>query len=205
LLHIDANDFASALKLFDENVSAGGFGQALELLDGSALLWRLQLVGHNVGERWNVLADKWETRLDDAYYVFNDANAMLALVGAGREASQQRLIAAVRGAASGRGTNAMMSREVGLPACEGFAAFGRGDYAKAIEFLAPLRAKANRFGGSHAQRDMFSWTLSEAAVRLGDRALADAFVAERLSWKPESPVNRAWAKRAEILTRAQAV
>jgi hypothetical protein len=93
---------------------------------------------------------------------------------------------------------------VGLPACEGFAAFGRGEYAKAIEFLSPVRGKANRYGGSHAQRDMFSWTLTEAAIRAGDRALADAFVAERLSWKPESPVNRAWAVRAEKLTRKQA-
>jgi hypothetical protein len=115
------------------------------------------------------------------------------------------LIAAAKRAAEGRGTNAMMSREVGLPACEGFAAFGRGEYGRAIEFLAPLRAKANRFGGSHAQRDMVSWTLTEAAIRAGDRALADAFVAERLSWKPESPVNRAWGQRVEKLKRKQAV
>jgi hypothetical protein len=99
----------------------------------------------------------------------------------------------------------MMSREIGLPACEGLAAFGRGDYLQAIELLLPLRAKANRFGGSHAQRDLFSWTLTEAAVRLGNRALADAFVAERLSWKSESPVNRSWAMRAGRLAATQPV
>ena len=60
----------------------------------------------------------------------------------------------------------------------------------------PLRGKANRFGGSHAQRDIFSWTLTEAAIRSGDGALADALVAERLSWKPDSPINHAWALRA---------
>lgn len=204
LFHIDTNDAAAALKLYDEKVSAGGFGQALELLDGSAMLWRLQLLDHNVGERWNDLADKWETRIDHAYYAFNDANAMMALVGAGRTDAQKRLIAAVKRGAEAEGTNGMMSREVGLPAVEGFAAFGRGEYAKAIEFLSPIRAKANRFGGSHAQRDMFSWTLTEAAIRAGDRALADAFVAERLSWKPESPVNRAWAMRAAKLTGKEA-
>lgn len=31
-------------------------------------------------------------------------------------------------AAAGSGTNAMMSRENGVPACEGSVAFGRGDY-----------------------------------------------------------------------------
>ncbi|MBP6010701.1 MAG: tetratricopeptide repeat protein [Alphaproteobacteria bacterium] len=204
LFHLDMHDAKSALRLFDEKVSAGGFGQALELIDGSALLWRLHLLGHDVGKRWDDISAKWESRVDHGYYVFNDVNAMMAFAATGNVAAQNRLIAAVKRAASGQGTNAMMSREVGLPACEGFAAFGRGEYAKAIDLLLPVRGKANRYGGSHAQRDMFSWTLTEAAIRLGDRALADAFVAERLAGKPESPVNRAWATRAAKLNRKQA-
>jgi tetratricopeptide (TPR) repeat protein len=204
LFHLDSKDVASALRLFDEKISAAGFGQALELLDGSSLLWRISLLGHDVGDRWNDMNKKWESRIDDAYYAFNDVNAMMAFVGAGNEATQKRQIETVKRAAAGTGTNAMMSREIGLPACEGFAAFGRGEYAQAIELLLPLRAKANRFGGSHAQRDMFSWTLTEAAIRLGNRALADTFVAERLSWKPESPINRAWAVRAAKLEPQQA-
>jgi len=203
LFHLDADDPSTAMKLFDDRISAAGFGQALELLDGSALLWRLWLLGHDVGDRWDRLAKKWETRIDDAYYAFNDVNAMMAFVGAGDSTAQKRQIEAVRRAGTGTGTNAMMSREIGLPACEGFAAFGRGNYVQTIELLLPLRAKANRFGGSHAQRDMLSWTLTEAAMRLGDRALADAFVAERLSWKPESPVNRSWAMRADKLKATQ--
>ncbi len=204
LFHLDADDAPSALKLFDEKISAAGFGQALELLDGSSLLWRLALLGHDVGDRWSGLAEKWETRVDDAYYAFNDVNAMMAFVGAGNGEAQKRQIGALKRAAAGTGTAAMMSREIGVPACEGLAAFGRGDYAQTIELLSPLRAKANRFGGSHAQRDMFSWTLTEAAIRLGERRLADAFVAERLSWKPESAINRGWAMRAGDLEPTQA-
>jgi hypothetical protein len=204
LFHLDTNDVKSALKLYDEKVSAGGFGQALELLDGSALLWRLHLLGHDVGNRWDDLAQKWETRIDHGYYAFNDVNAMMVFAATGNVAAQNRLIAAVKRAAAGQGTNAMMSREVGLPGCEGFGAFGRGEYAKAIDLLLPVRGKANRYGGSHAQRDMFSWTLTEAAIRAGDRALADAFVAERLVGKPESPVNQAWAVRKDKLARKQA-
>jgi len=204
LFHIDMDDAASAFKLYDEKISAGGFGQALELLDGSALLWRLSLVGYDAGKRWDELADKWATRVDDAYYAFNDVNAMMAFVGANRSDLQRKQIETAKRAAAGKGLNAMMSREIGVPTLEGFAAFGRGEYAKAIEHLLPVRGKANRFGGSHAQRDMYSWTLTEAAIRVGDRALADAFVAERQSWKPESPVNRAWGARADKLKRKQA-
>ena len=203
LFHLDAGDAPAALQLFDEKISAAGFGQALELLDGSSLLWRLSLLGHDVGDRWDGLADKWQTRIDDAYYAFNDVNAMMAFVGAGNSEAQKRQIESAKRAAAGTGTVAMMSREIGVPACEGFAAFGRGDYSQTIEWLLPLRAKANRFGGSHAQRDMFSWTLTEAAIRLGDRTLADAFVAERLSLKPQSPINRGWAMRAGKLQSTQ--
>jgi hypothetical protein len=196
LFHLDADEVPAALRLYDEKIAAAGFGQALELLDGSSLLWRLWLLGHDVGARWQGLADKWLTRIDDACYAFNDVHAMMVFVGAGDGDAQQRQLASLKRAAAGSGTAAMMSREIGLPACEGLAAFGRGEHAQAIEWLLPLRAKANRFGGSHAQRDMFSWTLTEAAVRLGDHRLADAFVAERLSWKPHSPINRRWAQRA---------
>lgn len=150
LFHLGANDAPAALKLFDEKISAVGFGQALELLDGSSLLWRLALLGHDVGDRWSGLAEKWETRVDDGYYAFNDVNAMMAFVGAGNRAVQERQIAVLKRAAAGTGTVAMMSREIGVPACEGLAAFGRGDYARTIDLLLPLRAKANRFGGSHA-------------------------------------------------------
>ena len=84
LFDLDTKDVAAALKLFDENISAAGFGQALELLDGSSLLWRIWLLGHDVGSRWNDASDKWESRVDDAYYAFNDVNAMMAFVEIGR-------------------------------------------------------------------------------------------------------------------------
>jgi tetratricopeptide (TPR) repeat protein len=205
LFHLDRGDVAEALRLFDEDISGGNFGQALELVDGSALLWRLHALGHSVGDRWQRLAEGWRPRIADGYYAFNDLHAMMVFVGLGDAAAQRELVANVeRAAAKGSGTNAMMAREVGLPACLGFAAFGRGDYAEAVAQLLPARGKANRFGGSHAQRDVFSWTLMEAALRLGDKRLADAMAAERLAAKPDSPVNLAWARRGAALEAKRA-
>lgn len=199
LFHLDLEDVTAVLHVFDTKISSAGFGQALELVDGASLLWRIHLLGHDVGARWGAVAAKWAERVDDAYYAFNDVNAMMAFVGLGDGAAQERLIASTRRAAAGDGVNAMMSREIGLPACEGLAAFGRGDHRRAIDLLAPLRGKSNRFGGSHAQRDVLSWTLAEAALRLGDRSLANAFVAERVALRPTSPLNQALARRAASL------
>jgi hypothetical protein len=193
LFHLDNIEPRPVLELFDTRVAAGGFGQALELIDGSALLWRLTTIGVDVGNRWTDVADKWASRVEHGIYAFNDVHAMLAFVGADRKAERQATIATLERCAAGQGTNAMMAREVGLPAAKGLAAFGRGDYRACIDLLLPVRGKANRFGGSHAQRDLFSWTLVQAALRLGDRRMADAMLAERLAAKPHSALNRSWA------------
>jgi hypothetical protein len=58
-----------------------------------------------------------------------------------------------------------------------------------------VRNRAHRFGGSHAQRDLIDLTLLEAAMRDGQRALAQALVAERLDRKPHTPANRALLQR----------
>lgn len=195
LFHLDHGETQPVLDLFDQRIAAGGFGQALELIDGSALLWRLSAIGVDVGNRWNDVADKWAARVEDGVYAFNDLHAAMAFVGAGRDDALHGAIATLKRCAAGGGTNAMMAREVGLPAAQGIAAFGSGDYRAAIDLLLPLRGKANRFGGSHAQRDLFSWTLVEAAVRAGDRRLADALLAERQALKPHSPLNRGWEAR----------
>ena len=53
--------------------------------------------------------------------------------------------------------------------------------------LRPIRNRAHRFGGSHAQRDLIDLTLIEAAKRSGQTGLASALVAERASVKSEMP------------------
>jgi tetratricopeptide (TPR) repeat protein len=204
LFHLDRGEIAEVLRLFDEGISGGGFGQALELVDGAALLWRLHALGHDVGGRWSQVVPGWQSRAEDGYLAFNDLHAMMAFTATGDTAAQRPLLASIGRAAEAGGTNAMMAREVGLPACLGFAAFGRGDYAEAVAQLLPLRGKANRFGGSHAQRDVLSWTLVEAAIRLGDRPLAEGLLAERLAAKPESPTNLGWSRRCAALTRQHA-
>jgi hypothetical protein len=53
----------------------------------------------------------------------------------------------------------------------------------------------NVFGGSHAQRDVLDWTLTEAALRGGLSDMAEGLVAERLALRPHSPVNLAFRDR----------
>ena len=189
LYHLDLGDTARTLEIYDNHIRPRSSEVVLEMIDATAMLWRLSLRGVSVGERWRDLASAWEPLAGDGYYAFNDAHAMMAFVADGREAAAARLLATLERAAAGEGTNAYMCREVGLPVARALAAFGAGDYAAAVPLLARVRAVANRFGGSHAQRDVIALTLIEAALRAGQGSLARAFAAERTDLKPTSPFN----------------
>src|SRR3546814_3601320 len=110
---------------------------------------------------------------------------MMAFVGGGRERAAARLLETMERRAGGRGTNAMMTRDVGLPFARAIAAFGRGDWGTAVELIGPVVEVAHRFGGSNAQRDVVHRTLVEAALRAGRGGLARALAAERLAQRSE--------------------
>ncbi len=199
---LDRQRYADALALYDRRVHAAPPDFALQLLDATALLWRLHLEGVDVGGRADVVAENWAGRLETerGFYAFNDMHAMMAFTLAARELEAAQLMADLAWTAEhGVGINKMMTRDVGLPVCRGIQAFGHGRYADAISHLEPVRDTAWRFGGSHAQRDVLTLTLIEAAIRSGQAALARHYIAERTVHKPSS----GWGWR--LLARATAV
>ena len=146
--------------------SAGARGVALDLVDASALLWRLS---GGRATTWAIAGRSspqcWDHHADGKLYPFNDWHAVMAIsapaggprssadrrprAGGGRRRGHRRV-----GADSG----SRWSRVPGLRARR-----LRG----CAQALYPVRAVVNRFGGSHAQRDVIDWTLTEAAVRGG--------------------------------------
>jgi tetratricopeptide (TPR) repeat protein len=200
LYHLDQERHADALAIYDTRIHAQTPDPALQLVDATALLWRLYLEGVDVTERAGRVADNWAGRLDTerGFYVFNDAHAMMAFAMAGREAEAAQLGADLEWAlAHGNGINRAMTREVGRAICSAFHAFGRERYRDVVDELLPVRDLAARFGGSHAQRDVLTLTLIEAALRSGQPALARHYIAERLVQKPASR----WGRRLEARTR----
>ena len=192
LLYLDMGDVRQVLELHDAKVRPDPNSSiVLQSIDASALLWRLKLEGVDVGNRFAALAAAWESAAEDAFYAFNDLHAIMAFLGAGRVADAERTLKAMRHAAADAGDNAYMTRKVGLPAGEALAAFEAGRYAECVDKIAAARGLAQRFGGSHAQRDILTLTALHAAIKGGLRGAAEAFAAERLAHKPQSP----WARR----------
>lgn len=196
LFHLELDEIDEVLRLYDASIA--GSSVVLELIDQSALLWRLHLRGIELGERWAALAERWAPLAQAGNYGFNDFHAMMAFVGAGRCREQEQVLATqceVMRRDDGD-DNAGFTREVAHSGALALQAFGAGDYARAVRLLRPIRSHAHRFGGSHAQRDVLDLTLLEAALRAGDRALAGALAAERIALRPRSPQAQAFVTRA---------
>lgn len=195
LCHLDLGEADQVLALYDGPIRQDRSMVALDMVDASALLWRLNLTGHDVGDRWQELATAWDSHADGRSYPFNDWHAVMAYLGADRTGDAARILAGFR---DGGGTAEVdaWGRKTALPLVEGFAAFWKGDYATAADRLHGARQIANSFGGSHAQRDIIDWTLTEATLRGGLTRMAEALASERLALKPHSPVNRSFLRRA---------
>ncbi len=195
---LQGGDADGALAMYDRMIRhAGSQDAALELVDASALLWRLHLEGTPVGDRWRPLSAAWARILRPGFYPFNDMHAVMSFIGngeLGRAGDLVRELDDVVSRPSPGSTGWAMTGLIGLPVCRSMVCFGRGEYDEVIAGLLPIRTRVHRFGGSHAQRDAVERTLLEAAIRAGRFDLATALVSERLSVRECNTY--AWSKRA---------
>lgn len=173
------------LRLYDEAIGTGSVVM-LDLVDASAMLWRLKLRGADVGARWDAVADGWERAGEPGLYAFNDLHMMMAFAATGRSRAQQRVREAQAAAIARDEDNAHFTAAVGGVATRAVQAFAAGDYAGCVGLLRPIRNGAHRFGGSHAQRDVLDLTLLEAAQRAGLQQLAAGLRTERMALRPRT-------------------
>jgi tetratricopeptide (TPR) repeat protein len=177
LQHLRTGDESAALALYDRAIAPNGNSMALDLLDASALLWRLMLRGHaDVGDRWQVLAARWREWSAPGWFSFNDTHALLAQIGSGSSEG----IAAARAAVDAvpAATAPQQWWHEAPAACAAMQAFGEGRYQDCANGLLPLLHATHGFGGSQAQRSIFQLTATEAARRAGDGALYQALCSE---------------------------
>jgi hypothetical protein len=195
LFHLDADDPNAALAVYDTQIAKEGALAMSVLADASALLWRLRLRSIEVGERWRLLADRWETHALTGARPFYIVHAMMAFAATGRTAAAARAMQALRHAEPGNSALSLPEEALALPLCEALLAFAFRDYAACVTSLTRVRHIAHRCGGSLAQCDLIHLTFTEAALRAQKAQLARALVAERTAQKPASRLNRRLQQR----------
>ena len=202
LYYLELGEIDEVLALFDGPIHGERSTVVLDLIDASALLWRLHLRGIDVGQRWQSVADGWQPIATAGTYAFNDLHAVLAFVGAQRPDAVAAVLETQQWAMQRNNDNEAFTREVGHPLVLAIKAFGQGRYDECVRLIRCVRDIAQRFGGSHAQRDLLDLTLIEAALRGGQQRLAAALCAERLTQRAHSPLTFQLLARCEPLRAA---
>ena len=199
LFHVELGAYEAALALLDGPIRATLRPVGTNLCNATALLWRLEMSGVEPGERWQDYARLWQGRANGATSVFNDIHSALTMLKAGDADGFTRLRAGMVETASAGTEQSPTWRDVGLPIVDGLREFTRGAYTQAVEQMLPARFSFARMGGSHAQRDIVDWTLTEAALRAGHRDVAVALANERLAHRPGSVPNGRFLAAAKQL------
>lgn len=199
LFYMDLGQTDKTLALYDTRIRQNNSTVALDLIDASAMLWRLHLAGVDVGNRWREIATAWEQHANGSAYPFNDWHIAMSYLGDERNGQLNKILAALRSIGNEPSETAEWTRRHALPLIEGFIDFWRGDYAAAAEKLYGARHIVNSFGGSHAQRDIIDLTLIESAIRGKLNDLAEALANERSALNPCSGFNRNLLSRGHAL------
>jgi tetratricopeptide (TPR) repeat protein len=134
-------------------------------VDAVALLWRLNLAGQPTPAEWEALTPSLEQMRALPTYLFNQMHVALGLAGAKKFDWAQAYLEGLR--ARVKPDRPGVLGEVGVPLVEGLVAYARGDYARTVDCILPIKDRISNIGGSHAQRAIFSDILIDACLRSG--------------------------------------
>ena len=165
---LEDEQFDRVFDIFDARIANCDEDMVTRLMDGTSLLWRLETLGLDVGDRWEGLADKWQRHADEHALAFTDAHYAMTMAAADKQRSVRRFLQSQHAFVEvDDSTNGQIIERVGLGLCEGMIAYREEDYARAADKIAPIAGEVWRIGGSNAQRDVFRLTLTDALLKAG--------------------------------------
>ncbi|KAM3869793.1 LOW QUALITY PROTEIN: tetratricopeptide repeat protein 38 [Diretmus argenteus] len=205
LYFIEKGQYEAALKILDSQVgSCKASGAMLDTVDACSLLYRLEMEGVCVKDRWRELLQVTLPHTDDHVTLFNDLHFLMASLGAEETGASQRLLEGLREMAKEPGDNQQhqLAQTLGVPMCQALVEYDRGNYSRAVELLHPVRYRISEIGGSDAQRDVFNQLLIHAAMKSEKKQhqkLARCLLVERDAVKANSPLTDRLIQRAHAL------
>jgi len=190
LFHLALDQFDSVLEVYDCQVRPQSTDEYLDIANAADVLWRLEQAGVSVGNRWEELAQRASSHIQDHLFVFADLHYLLALAAKGEAHTVNTFLdSCARFANSRCGTESLVMSEVGLAVAQAIVAHRKRDYSEASDVLLPVHELIWKTGGSHAQRDVFEQLLIDSVARAGRGAVARSLLLERVARRP----NDIWA------------
>ena len=159
---ISVGDFQRVLSIHDQELSVAT--TAFRLCDLTSLLWRLELVGVDVADRWSLLADRWAMIAERHTCTFIDLHAALVFL---RRSTHPGAAAFFGGLAGSHpvpvSENARTFGDVVRPLLAAIRSYVEGDHTAAVTKLDDLAPEIHRIGGSNAQRELITLTRNTSA------------------------------------------
>jgi len=205
LFHLERGEHEHVLSIHDQSlVSDLDSDFYLDLCNAASLLWRLELHGVDIGERWQVLLEAAKRRIEDRDLVFASLHYLMVLVAAGDLQSVKSMMDELRQWADSGDTQGRIMHRVGMALANALIDIRQGRPGLAFRSLTDARYEVDLIGGSIAQRDLFNMVLLDAAGQACQHLEMRALGAERTALRPRS--RWAWQQYGQALqhTRDQA-
>ena len=156
LLHIGANELDQALCLYDDHMlSVLSDDFYLDVCNAAALLWRLQMRGLDIGDRWQDLNTFSEKRVQDDELVFITLHYLMTPALLKDQSTIDTAMDHFESWSREHTTQGEVCRKVGLPLAQAIVEIGKGEFAAATTRLSNIQKDIYLIGGSHAQRHLF--------------------------------------------------
>ncbi|KAM4733930.1 tetratricopeptide repeat protein 38 isoform 2-T2 [Anableps anableps] len=199
-------EYEAALQIYDSQVfkRCKASGAMLDIVDACSMLYRLEMEGVCVKDRWRELLQITGPHTDDHVTLFNDLHFLMVSLGANEAGASQRLLEGLQELAKEPGDNQQhqLAKSIGIPMCKAMMEYNQGNYSRAVALLYPLRYHVVDIGGSDAQRDLFNQLLIHAAMKSENKQhhkLGRCLLVERDAVRPNSPLTRRLTQKALAL------
>jgi len=200
LFYLDLDEPKKALQVFDEQLWGPWPEFAQEQIGAISALWRLELRGVDIGDRWTPVVKQVLARRHEHILPFHDLHFLYALSRGGYTKETNDFLTSL--SSHGDKDPGGVWAQVAVPLAQGLVAYTRGKHDTAANFLASQLPHLSRIGGSHAQRDVFTQTWIDAALNAHQFSAAEDLLSQRDAARPGVASTQRWLDRARAGRRS---
>ncbi|BBC26877.1 tetratricopeptide repeat protein [Pseudanabaena sp. ABRG5-3] len=178
LFYLADGEISKALTIYDTHI----WGKAQksspkDQVGAISLLMRLELLGIDVGNRWQQLSFHLHDRLHEHALPFQDLHYVYALARAGQLHLVTEMLVSMNNYAQNIPVCSQKTwQDVAIPIARGAIAHAIYDWRKAVKELKPVIHRLHEVGGSNTQRKLFEQIYQDANQELATQIARRTYV-----------------------------
>ncbi len=156
LQHIGLGNPLDALIVYDDAlVEPLGDDFYLDVCNAASLLWRLEMSGLNVGDRWDQLHELSKNRIKDDELVFTSLHYLMAPAILGDAETVKAGLDHFHHWSTAKTTQGTVAKIVGETMATAITKLASEQKSEGVKLMESVQKEIYRIGGSHAQRHLF--------------------------------------------------